>query len=159
LIAIAVVGTVIATRFSGPKLDGLGMASYMPERDAAVLSWTWRRSAIPASSKNWSARLSVKNRIQDLSRPERLRLQKGSGPRNGELAQDTHYILAEGRFDWDKLKKYATNQGGSCDGDFCSLKGSTPGRIISFYPISKKYMALASSRMRRRLGRSTPALR
>ncbi|HYP05170.1 MAG TPA: hypothetical protein VER03_02965, partial [Bryobacteraceae bacterium] len=37
LIAIAVIGTVIATRMSSPKLDGAGMAAYMPQRDAAVL--------------------------------------------------------------------------------------------------------------------------
>ena len=60
-------------------------------------------------------------------------------------AADTHYILVEGRFDWDKLKNYAKSQGGSCDGDFCSLKGSTPGRMVSFYPAAKNLMAMASS--------------
>jgi hypothetical protein len=60
-------------------------------------------------------------------------------------ADDTHYILVEGRFDWEKLKNYAKSQGGSCDGDFCSVKGSTPGRMVSFYPAAKNLMAMASS--------------
>ena len=28
---------------------------------------------------------------------------------------------------------------------FARVKGSTPGRIVSFYPVSKKYLAIASS--------------
>jgi len=54
-------------------------------------------------------------------------------------------MLLDGRFDWDKLKAFAKTQGGSCDGDFCNVKGSTPGRVVSFYPVSKKLMAFASS--------------
>ena len=38
LLVIAVAGTVIGLRLtSGPKLDSAGLASYMPERDAATL--------------------------------------------------------------------------------------------------------------------------
>jgi len=36
LVAIAVIGTYIATRASSPKLDSAGLASYMPQADAAV---------------------------------------------------------------------------------------------------------------------------
>jgi hypothetical protein len=55
-----------------------------------------------------------------------------------------HYFLLKGRFDWNKLKNYATAEGGKCDDDYCSVAGSTPGRVISFYPVRPTLMALAS---------------
>ena len=77
-------------------------------------------------------------------------------------AKSTHYFLLDARFDWhnwDKLQAYATSQGGSCESHFCSVKGSTPGRIVSFYPVSKNLMALASSlneKAAREISRRTP---
>jgi hypothetical protein len=61
-------------------------------------------------------------------------------------ANGVHYFLLHGRFRWPKLKDYARQHGGGCDGDYCWLKGSTPDRIISFYPVSGNLMALASAK-------------
>ena len=55
LIAVAVIGTLVATRLSGPKLDGSGMAAYMPQREAAVLFLDVAAIAIRGFLTNWSA--------------------------------------------------------------------------------------------------------
>jgi hypothetical protein len=60
-------------------------------------------------------------------------------------ASGVHHLLLKGRFDWNKLTAYANQEGGKCDGKYCSVAGSTPGRVISFYPITDDLMALASS--------------
>ena len=126
------------------------MASYMPQRDAAVMYIdvaAIRTSGILEKlvGSTVAEEPEYKNFIEqtgfDYKRDlDRLMANSASGSEG-----PTHYFLLEGRFDWDKLTSYAKSQGGSCEGDFCSVKGSTPGRIISFYPISKKLMAFASS--------------
>lgn len=61
-------------------------------------------------------------------------------------AGGVHYFVLKGQFDWDKLRGYATRQGGRCDGDLCHAQGSTPDRIVSFRRLQKNLMALASAR-------------
>jgi hypothetical protein len=150
LIAIAVVGTVIATRVATPELDGRGMTSYMPQRDAAVMyidvgairtSGILERLAGSTVAEEPEYKKFVELTGFDYKRDlDRLMANSANGQ-----GGPTHYFLLEGRFEWDKLANYAKSQGGSCEGEFCTVKGSTPGRILSFYPISKKLMALASS--------------
>jgi hypothetical protein len=70
-----------------------------------------------------------------------------------------HYFVLKGRFDWSKLKSYASEQGGKCEGEYCSAAGSTPGRVISFYPLGSTLMALASAtteKSARDISRRTP---
>lgn len=146
LLAIAVIGTLVATRVSAPKLDALGMASYMPQHEAAVFymdvaavrtSGILEKLAGSAVAEEAEYRKFVEQSGFDYKRDlDRVMLQS---------AGDTHLLLIEGRFDWDKLKSYATAQGGSCNGDLCSVPGSTPGRIVSFHSLGKDLMALASS--------------
>jgi hypothetical protein len=146
LIAVAVIGTLIATRLSGPKLDGSGMAAYMPQREAAVLFIdvaAIRNSGI--LDKLVGSAVSEEAEYKSFLEQSGFDYKRDLDRVMVNSAQDTHYFLVEGRFDWDKLQSYAKSQGGSCEGDFCSVKGSTPGRIISFYPVAKKFMALASS--------------
>ena len=146
LIAIAVIGTVIATRMSGPKLDGGGMAAYMPERDAAVLFID-----VAAIRDSGILEKLVGSTVAEEAEYKNFLQQSGFDYKRDldrvmvNSAEETHYFLAEGRFDWDKLQSYAKGQGGYCEGDFCAVKGSTPGRMISFYPVAKNFMALASS--------------
>jgi len=150
LVGIAVVGTVIALRVSAPKLSGRAMAEYMPERDAAVLfvdvasirsSGILEKLAGSTVAEEPEYKAFLQQTGFDYKR-DLDRLMASLAPGEGPL---THYFLLEGRFDWDKLKRYATSQGGACHGDICSVKGSTSGRIVSFYPVSSKLMALASS--------------
>lgn len=53
------------------------------------------------------------------------------------------YFLLKGRFDWSTLRAYAQKQGGLCRNAFCELEGSTPERLISFFPLRVDVMALA----------------
>ena len=147
LLVIAVAGTVIGLRLtSGPKLDSAGLASYMPERDAATLYIdvaALRSSGIldKLVGSTVGEEVEYKTFVQQTGFDYKRDLDRLMA----NSAEGTHYFLLDGRFEWDKLKSYATAQGGSCDGEFCSVKGTTPGRIISFYPVSKNLMALASS--------------
>jgi len=54
------------------------------------------------------------------------------------------FLVIEGRFDWVRLREYAKKHGGGCD-NICWLPASTPGRWISFLPISPRIMGLAVS--------------
>lgn len=55
------------------------------------------------------------------------------------------FFIARGRFDWKKLRDYASKQGGGCYRDLCRLQGSTPERHISFLPLRNDALALAVS--------------
>lgn len=55
------------------------------------------------------------------------------------------YIFARGRFDMEKVRNYALSRGGTCRNGVCDVAGSTPGRRISFYPLSSRVLVLASS--------------
>jgi hypothetical protein len=55
------------------------------------------------------------------------------------------YFFVRGRFDMNKLRNYALSRGGTCKNGFCDATGATPGRRVSFYPLSSRVLALASS--------------
>jgi len=55
------------------------------------------------------------------------------------------FLLVQGRFDWPRLRAYAAEQGGACQGDLCRMQGSLPERRISFFPLRPGLMALAVS--------------
>jgi len=54
------------------------------------------------------------------------------------------FLVIEGRFDWVRLRAYAKTHGGNCT-SICWLPASSPGRWISFLPISSRLMGLAVS--------------
>ena len=47
---------------------------------------------------------------------------------------DSTFLALRGRFDWSALRRYAAAQKGACDGDYCRIPSSQPGRTISYYP-------------------------
>jgi len=55
------------------------------------------------------------------------------------------YLLVRGRFDWNNLQSYVAQQGGDCYNAFCSMKGSTDERQISFFPLQRNLMGMAVS--------------
>jgi hypothetical protein len=61
------------------------------------------------------------------------------------LVDSRVYITLRGRFQWKQLTDYAESQGGECHYSVCSMPGSTPERIISFYPLKSDVLALAVS--------------
>lgn len=161
LLAIAIIGVFVGLRLTnGPKLDETGLASYMPERDAAILYVdvsALRDSGILEKlvGSTVAEEAEYKTFVQQTGFDYKRDLNRAMA----NSAEGTHYFLLDGRFDWEKLKSYAKSQGGACDGDFCSVKGTTPGRIVSFYPVTKNLMALASSlndKAAREISRRTP---
>lgn len=60
--------------------------------------------------------------------------------------KDNTYFLVLGRFQWGRLQQYAVTQGGSCRNAFCQLQGSTPERLVSFFPLRRDLLALAVGR-------------
>jgi hypothetical protein len=61
------------------------------------------------------------------------------------FSKSGNFFIAQGRFNWAKLRDYAAHQGGSCYQDLCRMPGSTPERRISFLPLRDDMMALAVS--------------
>lgn len=57
---------------------------------------------------------------------------------------DTTYVLASGRYDWDAMRKYAQQSGGTCNNSYCQMLASDGNRHISFLPIRGGAIALAS---------------
>ena len=161
LLAIALIGVAVAIWWSrSSRLDTLGMAAALPERDAAL-------AYVDVAAIRTSGLLEKLAGSSVAEEPEYKAFVQGTGfdyKRDLDAAMissasGAHYFVLQGRFDWAKLKGYATSQGGSCDDDYCSLAGSTPDRVISFYPLQKGVMALASASSRdaaREISRRTP---
>ena len=61
------------------------------------------------------------------------------------FSRSGNYFIARGRFNWAKLRDYATREGGSCYRDLCRVQGSRPERHISFLPLRSDAIALAVS--------------
>ncbi len=59
------------------------------------------------------------------------------------------FFTLRGRFDWDRLRGYARNHGGSCGSDFCEIATSRPERWASFLRVQPDVIGLAVSRNRR----------
>ncbi len=55
------------------------------------------------------------------------------------------FFLLRGRFDWKKLRDYATSQGGECRNGICRVPSNKPDRTVSFIEVKKNLMALAVS--------------
>lgn len=61
------------------------------------------------------------------------------------FSKSGNYFIARGRFDWNRLHRYAAQQGGSCYENLCRMQGSRPERRISFLPLRNDIIALAVS--------------
>ena len=62
------------------------------------------------------------------------------------VCESDRFFLLDGRFDWGRLTRYVDSHGGSCHNGFCRVRGSVPGRDISFFAVTPSIMGLASSR-------------
>jgi hypothetical protein len=61
------------------------------------------------------------------------------------FAPTGNYFLVKGRFDWNSLRNYVEQVDGSCLNTLCRVNGSGPDRRISFFPVHRDLMAMASS--------------
>jgi hypothetical protein len=59
---------------------------------------------------------------------------------------DDRFLVVSGRFDRARLASYAASAGGRCAGQICTLQGSAPDRQISFLPLRRNLLAVATSR-------------
>ncbi len=64
---------------------------------------------------------------------------------SASFSKSGNFYIARGRFNWPKLRDYASRSGGSCYNELCGMQGSTPQRRISFLPLRDDTMALAVS--------------
>ena len=55
------------------------------------------------------------------------------------------FAVVRGKFDWNRLSKYATEHGGKCHNSYCQLPASKQNQWISFFPVQKTLMAIAVS--------------
>lgn len=55
------------------------------------------------------------------------------------------FFVVRGKFDWARLRRYASQHGGSCDRAHCQLPGTQPGRWISFLEIQPDMAGVALS--------------
>ena len=147
LILVGLIGVAVAYWLTrGSTLDTAGMAAALPAREAAL-------AYVDVGAIRSSGLLEKLVGSSVAEEPEYKAFIQGTGfdyKRDLDAAmlssaEGTHYFVLQGRFDWAKLRGYAAAQGGRCEGDYCSLAGSTAGRVISFYPIEKNVMALASA--------------
>jgi hypothetical protein len=145
-VALAIVGIALYFQRSS-KLDGIGMSRYFPAREAVVLyidvaamraSGVLEKLVGSTVAEEQEYRTFVQATGFDYKRDlDAVMLNSASG---------VHYFVLQGRFDWNKLRDYARGQGGTCDGVYCSLKGSTPDRVISYRKLGHNVLALASAR-------------
>ena len=59
---------------------------------------------------------------------------------------DEWYLFIRGRFDMEKVRNFAQARGGSCKNGYCDVAGATPGRRVSYFPVSSNLLALATSK-------------
>ncbi|MES1257111.1 MAG: hypothetical protein ABUS51_01725 [Acidobacteriota bacterium] len=142
-VSLAVGAIVLKWRDDRAFLNPALQLSRFPAEDASVLSIdfaTLRRGGLLAPSKA-------------VLEPEYKRFVEGTGfdyrrdldHALASFSGSGNYFIARGRFDWDRLRTYARQQGGSCYRELCRMEGSTPQRHISFIALRPDTLALAVS--------------
>ncbi len=56
------------------------------------------------------------------------------------------YLFIRGRFDMERVRNFALARGGACRNGFCEVAGATPGRRVSYFPVTSNLLALATSK-------------
>lgn len=51
-------------------------------------------------------------------------------------------FLLRGRFDWERIRKWAEKQGATCINGYCGMDTSRPNRAVSFYMVFPNVMAV-----------------
>lgn len=64
----------------------------------------------------------------------------------GAANQEGVFFVVRGRFDWDRLRRYAADHGGGCKDGLCTAPTSRVGQWASFLSIQPDVLALAVSR-------------
>ena len=148
LIAISAIGVAVGiylTRHT--ETDSVALSAYFPAREAATVFidvGAIRSSGI--LDKLVGTTVGEEQEYKDFVGGTGFDYKRDLDQVMVNSAGGIHYFLLSGKFDWDKLKSYATKQGGTCSGDYCHVKGSTPDRVVSFKRLRKNLIALASTK-------------
>ncbi len=59
---------------------------------------------------------------------------------------EDRFLIVAGTFDRARLAAYAKASGGRCAGELCTLQGSGPDRQVSFVPLRRALLGVATSR-------------
>jgi hypothetical protein len=59
---------------------------------------------------------------------------------------EDRFLIVAGTFDRARLAAYAKSSGGRCAGQLCTLQGSGPDRQVSFVPLRRGLLGVATSR-------------
>ena len=148
VISIALIGIAggwYLTRYT--KTDAVSLTAWFPAREAATVYidvGAMRASGL--LEKMVGTTVGEEQEYRDFVNGSGFDYKRDLNQVMLNSAGGVHYFVLEGHFDWDKLKAWATKQGGRCDGDYCHAKGSTADRIVSFRRLRKNLMALASTK-------------
>lgn len=148
LIAIAVIGVALALYLREQRsLDTPALVSYLPQRDAAVFYADFRSMrASGVLGKIVGSTVGEEAEYKTFVSQTGFDYKRDLHRAAGSSADGITYLLVEGRFDWDKIRRYVKDQQGTCQDDYCSITGTTPGRVLSFHPLRKDLMAFASAK-------------
>jgi hypothetical protein len=147
LVAIVIAAAAVAFYFlkRPSRLEPTAMAAYLPQRDAAMLYID-----LAAIRSSGILTLLLGSVVAEEAEYKKFVQATGFDYKKDldqiimRSAESVHHMLLQGRFDWKKLEQYASSNGGVCRDGFCSLTGSTQGRVISFRRESEHRMALSS---------------
>jgi hypothetical protein len=141
----AVIGGVYYTR--GRSITGPGeLATHLPMKDAMLVyidGAAIRRSGLMnlVAGSRAAEELEYQQFVDQTLFDYRTDLDEVAAAIQG----DKNYFLLRGRFHWRNLMDYAVKQGGACHNGFCTVAGSRPNRIISFFALRSDLMAMAVS--------------
>ena len=142
LCAGIILGLAILRARRAATVDDL--ASYLPAEQGVIL-------AIDFASLRQTGLLAALGGSSVAQEPEYVSFVQDTGFDYQEdldyglawFRKGTACLLLKGRFDWSRLKNYASAQEGVCRNSFCRVEGATANRRISFFPLTSSTMALA----------------
>lgn len=142
---LAIAGGVVAYRIHARRafFDPPALLSRFPAEDALVLNAdvaTLRRAGLLSQSKG-----AIEPEYKQFLDGTGFDYRRDLDSLVASFSRSGTFFIARGRFDWKKLRDYATREGGSCYQDLCRVQGTTPERHISFLPLRGDALALAVS--------------
>lgn len=129
------------------RLGGIGAGAtwkHLPARDAAVGSVDV--NAIRDAGLVGSGGSALREpEYEDFIRRSGFNWEKDMDRVTWSFTPTAKFFLVDGRFDWPRLEAFVKTEGGECRDGFCTVRGSQPGREISFFALRPEVMALAVS--------------
>lgn len=146
LLLVAAAAIVAVFQFRRSTLQTPGeLVAVLPHQDSIVffINTAFLRNA-GVLSEFAGPRSGQEQDYQDFVAQTHFDFQRDLDRVAGAFNRGEVFLVIEGRFDWARLREYAKKHGGNC-ASICWLPASSPGRWISFLPISPRIMGLAVS--------------